>query len=151
MINWLMVLVAFSLMPLLFSTGAASARDLSLKEILPRNFAYYPIYNARAVAVDTQGNFYVSSVPSRCILKISSTTGAILATWGSPGSGDGQLYEVWGAVVDGSGNVHITDRQNGRVQKFDANGVYLAQWGNGQVGDARGMARDSSGNLYVAD
>ena len=41
MINRLMVLVAFLLMPLLFSTGAASARDLSLKEILPRNFAYY--------------------------------------------------------------------------------------------------------------
>ena len=36
----------------------------------------------------------------------------------SCGSGDGQFRNPFGAAVDGSGNVHVTDSYNHRVQKF---------------------------------
>ena len=43
-----------------------------------------------------------------------------------------------------------------RIKKFDANGVYLTQWGsngsgNGQFSSPSGVAVDGQGNVYVAD
>ena len=50
----------------------------------------------------------------------------------------------------------MADTGNNRIQKFDANGTYLTQWGttgaaNGQFSGPRGVGIDSSGNVYVAD
>jgi DNA-binding beta-propeller fold protein YncE len=59
-------------------------------------------------------------------------------------------------AVDGSGNVYVADRINNRVQKFNAQGECLSQFGstgsgNGQLNDPRGIAIDKSGNLWVAE
>jgi DNA-binding beta-propeller fold protein YncE len=59
-------------------------------------------------------------------------------------------------VVDGSGNVYVADTNNGRIEKFDPNGTFLAKWGSygssdGQFNSPAGVAVDSSGNVYVAD
>jgi hypothetical protein len=45
---------------------------------------------------------------------------------------------------------------NNRIQKFDANGAYVEQWGtkgtaDGQFNNPQGVAVDKSGNVYVAD
>ena len=58
--------------------------------------------------------------------------------------------------MDGSGNVYVADRDNSRIQKFDASGTFLTAWGsygsgNGQFSNPIGVATDGSGNLYVAD
>ena len=59
-------------------------------------------------------------------------------------------------AVDGSGNVYVTDNDNLRIQKFDADGIFLLQWGSsgsggGQFGYLSGVAADKDGNIYVAD
>ena len=78
--------------------------------------------------------------------------------WGTVGSGNGQFatYSPRDVAVDSSGNVYVTDKDNNRIQKFDATGNFITKWGtpgssNGQFDSPEGVAVDSSGNVYVAD
>jgi len=76
--------------------------------------------------------------------------------WGSQGKGNGQFQDPRGIAVDGAGNVYVADSNNHRIQKFDANGKFLAQWGsqgtgNGQFQEPWGIAVDAEGHVYVAD
>jgi tripartite motif-containing protein 71 len=78
---------------------------------------------------------------------------------GQGGSGAGQfnlLTSTGGIATDGA-NVYVSDTQNYRIQKFDANGNYLTAWGSQGAGDGQCSAygcigiRHSNGLLYVAD
>src|SRR5262245_18731551 len=55
-----------------------------------------------------------------------------LSHFGSPGSGAGQFQTPVGVAVDqASGAVYVADSGNARVQKFDAQGNFIAAWGWG--------------------
>jgi tripartite motif-containing protein 71 len=59
-------------------------------------------------------------------------------------------------AVDTVGDVYIADQLSYVVQKFNANGQYLGQWGSfggghGQFGPIGGLATDAAGNVYVVD
>jgi len=59
-------------------------------------------------------------------------------------------------AVDQEGNVFVADSDNHRVQKFTAEGKFLAQWGEfgeapGQFNVPLGIAVDKEGNVYVSD
>ncbi|MDA8325431.1 MAG: hypothetical protein M0033_04365 [Nitrospiraceae bacterium] len=90
-------------------------------------------------------------------MAMASNTYYVVNTWGSAGSGNGQLNIQYGGVaVDSSGNVYVADDANFRIEKFDSKGNYLAQWGSygsgsGQFNHPFGVAADSAGNIYVAD
>lgn len=61
-----------------------------------------------------------------------------------------------GVASDSQGNFYVTDRWNHRVQKFDADGNYLMQWGtygraNGQFNAPAGITVDSQRRVYVVD
>ncbi|TAK33736.1 MAG: hypothetical protein EPO21_11990 [Chloroflexota bacterium] len=80
----------------------------------------------------------------------------LLTTWGSSGSGQGQINRPYGIAVDVAGNVYIADTSNNRVQKFSSTGAFLAAWGSpgsgeGQLNRPYGIAVDAAGNVYVAD
>ena len=86
-------------------------------------------------------------------------SGALVATWGSSGHGNGQFWYPSAVATDASGNVYVGDTGNNRIEKFDADGAFLTAWGrsgsrNGPffgLGFASGVATDPSGNVYVAD
>ena len=40
----------------------------------------------------------------------------------------GQLRSPWGIAVDGQGDVYVTDTGNHRLEKFDREGNFIAQW-----------------------
>ena len=62
-----------------------------------------------------------------------------LSHFGSQGSGAGQFETPVGVAVDqGSGDVYVADSGNARVEKFDAQGNFIAAWG---WGVADGMAQ----------
>jgi|GEM_PF-4006400 len=107
------------------------------------------------VAVDVNGNVYVSDWGNPRIQKFSST-GTWLATWGSAGSENGQFLHPMGIAVDASGNVYVADAGNDRIQKFSDAGVFLTSWGTTGSGDGEfngpvAVAVDPAGNVYVAD
>ena len=113
------------------------------------------------IAADTQGNVYVADGANYRIEKFDSN-GKFLLQWGSYGNGDGQFGENtnWSGpsdiAVNRQGNVYVADVANYRIEKFDANGNFLSQWGSqgtgdGQFLDAGAITVDQQGYIYVTD
>jgi len=110
------------------------------------------------VATDSAGNIYATDFSADKVVKYSPA-GKLLLSWGSKGSGPGQLDAPHGIAVDSAGNVYVADFGNGRVEKFAASGQFESQIGEtggtgsgpGQFFGPDGLAVDSHDNLYVAD
>ncbi len=83
---------------------------------------------------------------------------SLVSTWGTHGTGDGQFDGPAGVAIDPTtGDIYVTDTENHRVQKFDADGTFLAKWGtegtgDGQFGYPEAVAVDpTTGDVYIAD
>jgi peptidylamidoglycolate lyase len=80
------------------------------------------------VAFATNGDIYVSDGYANERVVKYSPQGKYLLEWGKRGTGPGELFLPHNLAVDGSGRVYVTDRENRRIQIFDANGKFLKQW-----------------------
>ncbi len=72
------------------------------------------------------------------------------------GSGFGQFMRPRGVATDAGGNRYVTDTDNFRIQKFDAEGNFLSLMGSfgsrtGQVTQPHGVETDSAGRVFVTD
>lgn len=75
------------------------------------------------------GDVYVSDgYGNSRVAVFAYETGKFLREWGAPGSGAGQFRVPHSIVIDRRGDVFVADRENSRVQVFDAAGKYKAQW-----------------------
>lgn len=123
------------------------------------------------VAVDGSGNVFVADSSNRTIRKI--TAGGVVTTLaglgGSFGSVDGtganaKFSNPRGVAVDGAGNVIVADIGLPSIRKVTAGGVVTTLAGLAErpgsadgtgsaarFNDPRGVAVDSSGNVFVAD
>ncbi len=101
------------------------------------------------VAFAANGDIYVADgyVNSR-VVKFSKE-GKYLLEWGKKGTGDGEFNLVHAVAVDAKGRVYVGDRENRRLQIFDANGKFLAQWK--QAGSPWGLEITPDQRLFVAD
>jgi DNA-binding beta-propeller fold protein YncE len=81
---------------------------------------------------------------------------AMRSPWLREGDGDGELSYPWGIAVDELGDVYVADWHNDRVQKFTAQGAFLAAYGTtgegeGELHRPSSVTVDRDGNIYVAD
>nr|WP_315237094.1 NHL repeat-containing protein [uncultured Albidiferax sp.] len=128
-------------------------------------------FRPEGVATDGAGNVYVADTGNNTIRKISpaGVVTTLAGTAGVYGSADGQgsaasFISPYGIATDGAGNVYVT--ANLAVRKITPTGLVTTLAGaSGAYGvlavdgvggsarfhDARGIASDSAGNLYVAD
>ena len=127
----------------------------------------------RGVAVDGAGNLYVADSENNRVRRVD-TTGTITTIAGkglSAFSGDNgpavdaHLWRPTGLAVDGASNLYIADSWNDRIRRVDPLGTITTIAGKGlaafsgdngpavaaQLNLPRGLAVDSSGNLYIAD
>ncbi len=79
-----------------------------------------------------------------------------LRKWGMRGGGDGEFGWPQGLVIDGGGNVYVSECSNDRIQVFDPQGRFLRKWGSDGSGDGefswpQGLGIDSEGNVYASD
>jgi RHS repeat-associated protein len=78
------------------------------------------------------------------------------SSFGTSGSGNGQLQSPGDVTTDAAGNVWVADMMNSRIEEFSAAGAYVRAFGtfgsgNGQLKSPRSVAIDGSGNVWVAD
>jgi len=78
-----------------------------------------------------------------------SKDGTFIKTWGKKGTGPGEFDEPHSIAMDSKGRIFVADRANNRIQIFDQDGKFLAEWK--QFGRPSGIYIDKSDTLYVAD
>ena len=58
-----------------------------------------------------------------------------LHKWGTRGGGDGEFRWPLHLVIDGAGNVYVSECSNDRIQVFDQRGRFLRKWGSEGSGE----------------
>lgn len=101
----------------------------------PGNPAVYqsgvPFNRCTHVAIDPNSNdLYVADGYGNSRVHKYSPDGSLLFSWGEPGTDPGQFNIVHNISTDRDGYVYVADRENHRVQVFDAEGKFQAQWVN---------------------
>ena len=76
-------------------------------------------------------------------------TGKQILTWGKHGKGQGEFDQLHGIAMDSQGRIFVADRGNSRIQIFDSNGKFVAEWK--QFGRPSDVAIDKNDVIYVAD
>jgi peptidylamidoglycolate lyase len=86
------------------------------------------------VTVASDGTFYVSDGYRNTRVMHFSSEGRLLAQWGAPGTGRGQFDLPHGIVLGRDGLIHVADRENSRIQSFDASGRVVRVWDDAELG-----------------
>jgi len=131
------------------------------------------VWEPFGVAVDGAGNVYIADSENN-LVRMVTPSGLINTVAGAstPGFyGDGnlaagaQLNRPWDVVADAAGDLYIADYGNSRIRMVDTGGIITTIAGGpgpGYAGDGgpataaklqnpSGIARDTNGNLYIAD
>jgi DNA-binding beta-propeller fold protein YncE len=104
------------------------------------------------VAVDRQGNVYVTDSGDGRILKVSPN-GMVIRARQESGT-DFEIGNPVGIAVDRSGYTYVTDFDNATVLKYGPRGVLADQWarnGDGEFNSPQGIALGNRGNVFVAN
>jgi hypothetical protein len=89
-----------------------------------------PFHRCTHTALAPNGDIYVSDGYGNARVHKYSPDGKLLMSWGEPGTDPGQFNIVHNISCDPDGWVYVADRENHRIQVFDGNGKYEAQWNN---------------------
>jgi len=104
------------------------------------------------VVIAGNGDIFVIDGHSRNgnnrVVKFSGD-GTYLKEWGSTGYAPGEFRQPHAIAIDKRGRVFVADRANNRIQIFDQEGNFIAQWT--QFGRPSGIYFDEHDTIYVAD
>jgi uncharacterized protein (TIGR03437 family) len=112
------------------------------------------------IAVDANGNFYISDFWHDQVRRVSAATGLISTIAGTGKTGYGgdsglatgaTLNGPVAVAVDGSGNVYICDQYNNVVRKISTDGIINTIVGTGEFGDWGDNGLASHATLFLPD
>jgi DNA-binding beta-propeller fold protein YncE len=108
-------------------------------------------YQPNDVLVAPNGDIFVAEGHGRGVDRILKFTpdGTLIKAWGRRGTGPGEFNQPHALALDSRGRLFVGDRGNNRIQIFDQDGNFLAQWT--QFSRPSGIFIDKDDNIYVAD
>lgn len=107
---------------------------------LPTDIAFHP-----------DGSFYVSDGYQNTRVMKFTAAGRFVAQWGTPGQTLGAFKLPHGIAIDGQGRIIVCDRENHRLQLFDADGLALEAWNGDHIGKPYGVATAPDGRVLLID
>ena len=78
-----------------------------------------------------------------------SKDGKFIKAWGKKGAAPGELDTPHAIALDSKGRLFVGDRNNNRIQIFDQEGSFMAEWK--QFGRPSGIYIDRNDTIYVSD
>lgn len=99
------------------------------------------------VAFAPSGDFYVSDGYGNARVVKFSREGRYLLEWGRHGTGSGEFNTPHAIAVDSRGRVYVSDRENNRIQIFDAGGKLLRMWTH--LGATQGLCISPNDELWI--
>jgi DNA-binding beta-propeller fold protein YncE len=78
--------------------------------------------------VAPNGDIVVSDGYGNARIVRFSPQGKFLSQFGARGNGSGQFQLPHNLAIDAKGRIYVTDRDNQRVEVFDAGGKFLSEW-----------------------
>lgn len=103
------------------------------------------------VALLRDGSFYVSDGYKNTRVMKFAGDGGFDFEWGTKGIGPGEFNLPHGIAIDAKGRVIVCDRENERLQVFDAKGSFLHEWKGPQIGKPYGIAVSPDGQIFIID
>jgi peptidylamidoglycolate lyase len=103
------------------------------------------------VAVAPDGSFYVSDGYVNSRVTKFSKDGKFITSWGIKGADPSQFDVPHSLALDSQGRVYVADRGNARLQVFDGNGQFLAEWNGSRLGRPWAVRIDPVGDIFVVD
>ncbi len=103
------------------------------------------------VAVTEDGTVFVSDGYGNGRVVVFAADGQVLRTFGSIGTGPGQLLVPHGIALGPDGNVYVADRGNARVQIFTQAGELVSEWKSEALGRPWAIAFAPTGEPFVVD
>jgi sugar lactone lactonase YvrE len=104
------------------------------------------------IAIAPNGDIYVTDghggASNDRVVKYNKD-GNFITTWGKRGKGPSEFDGLHAIALDSAGRVYVGDRTNGRVQVFEGDGKFVAEWK--QFGRPSGIVIDKNDMIYVAD
>lgn len=104
------------------------------------------------VAVAANGDIFVADGhggdTNARVVKFSKD-GKFIKAWGMKGSGPGEFDTLHRLAMDSRGRLFVADRGNNRIQIFDGQGKFIAQWR--QFGRPSGIFISKDDTLYSVD
>src|SRR4051812_22377945 len=133
------LVLAIALAVTAFASASASASVSFTKQWIGGS----EFNTAQWSAADSQGNLYVTDTAANRVLKLDPS-GALIAEWGTSGTGPGGFSTPEGVAIDSADNVYVAELGNNRVQKFDSSGNFILMWGDG-------VNQTTAGDVCTAD
>lgn len=141
-------------------TGRVMMFDSSMNVRIP-NMMRVPATGVRGVATNTNDDIFVldsAGVAGQVVTKYDRYGNRMPLSFGRIGGVQpGSFSNPTDLAIDNrNGDIYVVDSGNNRIQRFDAEGNYLSEFGsfgteNGQFNAPWGVAIDSDGYVYVTD
>lgn len=101
------------------------------------------------IAFGPKGDVYIADGYGNSRVVQYTKDGTFVRAWGKKGAGEGEFDLPHGIAVDRDGRVYVGDRENRRLQVFDAQGKFLTQWKH--VGSPWGVVITDDDKLLLCD
>ncbi|GAB5562209.1 MAG: hypothetical protein SynsKO_38560 [Synoicihabitans sp.] len=104
------------------------------------------------VVVGSDGSIFVAdghAVDTNNRIVKYAPDGTFIKAWGQTGYGPGEFQMIHALAIDQRGRLFVADRFNNRLQIFDQEGEFLAQWT--QFGRPSGVFFGADDTIYVSD